>query len=155
MEIEFNLDKIKLLSELTLFEDFNADEKAEFAGMIHRKTFKPGDVICREGDSGGEMYLLQSGVVEVQKTRPHGAGQIVIARYDRGGVLGEMALIDGRDRSATIVSTEITEIYIITKQTLDDIIETKPQLAVKFLKGLARILSLKLRETSGLFADVF
>jgi len=96
-----------------------------------------------------------SGIVEVQKQRPHGAGQIVIARYDRGGVLGEMALIDGKPRSATIISTEITELYIMTKQALDDMIESKPQLAVKFLKGLARILSLKLRETSGLFADVF
>jgi len=91
----------------------------------------------------------------VQKQRSHGAGRIVIARFERGGVIGEMSLIDRMPRSASVIAVQPTHAYIMTQEALDELIEVKPQLAIKFLKGLSVLLSLRLRNTSGWFADVF
>lgn len=155
MEQPINSEAIKLLSEILLFKEFDDVESADLAAMLHQKSYEKDEEICREGDGGTEMYIIAEGVVEVQKMRPHGSGQIVIARFDKGGVFGEMALIDRLPRSATIVAVQPTTVYILTIDSFETMIQHMQPLAIKFLIGIATLLSMRLRNTSGLFADVF
>ena len=155
MELKFNKELTELLGEIPMFRELEEAERAEIAVRLELRTYDSGRELFREGDPGGQLIIIFRGSVEVQKSRSHGAGRIVIARFDRGGVLGEMSLIDGMPRSATVVATKSTKVYVLTQEGLDELTQNNPHLAVKFLKGVAMLLSLRLRNTSGWFADVF
>ena len=155
MELQVNKELLELLNEVAIFRELDENEKSEIAVKMQVVQFDAGKEIFREGDPGGQLLIIASGSIEVQKSRSHGAGRIVIARFERGGVLGEMSLFDGMPRSATIVTTQATKVYVLSQEGLDELIDNNPRLAITILKGMAMLMSLRLRNTSGWFADVF
>lgn len=155
MELHPNQEIIELLKEIDMFSELNDPERSDLAALFDSKTYESGKELFQEDDPGGMMYIIAEGTVEVQKRRSHGTGRVVIARFDRGGVIGEMSLIDGMPRSATVIAVQTTRSYVLSQETFDEMIANNQDLAVKILKGLAKLLSLRLRNTSGWFADVF
>ncbi len=144
-----------LLGEITLFQDLERSGREEFASIMKEKSFDSGEELFREGDPGGQLLIISEGSVEVQKSRSYGAGRIIIARFERGGVIGEMSLIDCMPRSATVVAMEPTKLLVLSQESLASLTKNNPATAIRFLKGLAKLLSMRLRNTSGWFADVF
>jgi CRP-like cAMP-binding protein len=155
MEVVPNQELLQLLAEHPLFSEVSEKDRSVLASMMQEKHYGSGTEIFREGDPGGELYLLASGSVEVQKQRSHGSGRVVIARFDRGGVIGEMSLVDKMPRSATIIAVQPTRAWMLTRDGFEEIISSQPSLAIELLKGLGTLLSQRLRNTSGWFADVF
>ena len=155
VELHPNQEIIELLKEIDMFSELNDPERSDLAALFDSKTYESGKELFQEDDPGGMMYIIAEGTVEVQKRRSHGTGRVVIARFDRGGVIGEMSLIDGMPRSATVIAVQTTRSYVLSQETFDEMIANNQDLAVKILKGLAKLLSLRLRNTSGWFADVF
>lgn len=155
MDLNPNKELIELLNEIDLFQELDEDDKAELSSMMIPFRYDSGSEIFKEGDPGGKMLIIASGTVEVQKHRSHGSGRVVIARFDRGGVIGEMSLIDHMPRSATVIAVQPTRVYEFNQESMDGMEETHTKLFIKVLRGLANLLSLRLRNTSGWFADVF
>jgi len=155
MEVHPNQELLNLLADHPLFRELEFREREDLASMMMEKKYDSGAEIFREGDPGGELMILGAGSVEVQKQRSHGSGRVVIARFDRGGVIGEMSLVDRMPRSASVVSVQPTRAWVMSQSLFDDILMTRPDLGVKILKGISSLLSQRLRNTSGWFADVF
>ncbi|MFH0765910.1 MAG: cyclic nucleotide-binding domain-containing protein [Calditrichota bacterium] len=155
MELKPNKELIELLADIDMFNEMNESEKAEFASLLEIQKYDAGKALFQEGDPGGHMFIIADGTVEVQKKRSHGTGNVVIARFDRGGVIGEMSLVDGLTRSATVMAVQFTHAFVLDNNMFDDMLQNRQTLAIKLLKGLSRLLSLRLRNTSGWFADVF
>jgi len=155
LELQLNRELTELLSEAAVFKSLCEADRSEIAVRMVQQNYDSGKELFREGDPGGQMYIIASGSVEVQKSRSHGAGRIVIARFERGGFIGEMSLVDGMPRSATVVAVKPTKVFVLTQEGLNEIIDNNPALAIKFMKGMLILLSLRLRNTSGWFADVF
>jgi len=155
MDLHPNVELLQLLAEHPLFRDLKDTDRADLASMMIERHYSAGSEIFREGDPGGELYILGGGAVEVQKQRSHGSGRVVIARFDRGGVIGEMSLVDRMPRSASVLAVQPTRAWLLSQDGFDEILTAKPQLAVLVLKGLSMLLSQRLRNTSGWFADVF
>jgi len=155
MELHPNHELSQLLAEHPLFRSLSDDDRAELAALMPEHHYASGSEIFREGDPGGELYILGAGAVEVQKQRSHGSGRVVIARFDRGGVIGEMSLVDQMPRSASVLAVQPTRAWILSQEGFNEILQLKPRLAVELLRGLATLLSQRLRNTSGWFADVF
>lgn len=155
MVVQPNQELAQLLAEHPLFRDISESDCAELTSMMVERHYDAGAEIFREGDPGGELFLIGGGSVEVQKQRSHGSGKVVIARFDRGGVIGEMSLIDKMSRSASVVAVQPTRCWLLSQEAFEEILKSKPGLAVNVLKGLASLLSHRLRNTSGWFADVF
>jgi CRP-like cAMP-binding protein len=65
-----------------------------------------------------------------------------------------MSIVDDYPRSATIVVTEPSELLILTKNRFESICRKNPGVGIKFLRGLAKNLSMRLRKTTGRFADL-
>lgn len=104
--------------------------------------FKKGEVIFREGDKGSEMYIIQSGKVEV--VRKSVKEEVLLATIEPKAFFGEMALFGDPHRSATIKAVEDTKMIVITKEILDSQLKKVPEWFVSIMKSLIE----KLKETN-------
>jgi len=93
-------------------------------------TFAPGEVIFREGDKADKMYVVLSGEVEV-----HLQG-MVIDTLAQGATFGEMALIDGSPRSATVVAKTSSEVAAINEKTFVLLVDEMPYFALSTMRNL-------------------
>ncbi len=99
------------------------------------KTFPPGSILCQEGDAGREMFIIQKGKVQIRKKI--GEKEKVIAELGEGEFFGEMALLLGMDRSATVEVTEESKILIVGPDTFEGLLKNSPEIAMKMLKKMA------------------
>ena len=99
------------------------------------KTFPKGTVLFREGEPGKEMFIIQSGRVRVRKKV--GGEEKVLAELAPGEFFGEMALLEGLNRTATAEVMEDSRILVIAPDTFQGLIETHTAIAVKMLKKMA------------------
>jgi diguanylate cyclase len=82
----------------------------------NQKSFKKGEVIFREGDMGTNAYIIDSGKVEIYVDQKNGKRSISV--LSKGEIFGEMAIIDGSNRSASAMAVEDTELVLISKDQL-------------------------------------
>jgi len=99
------------------------------------KTFSKGTILFREGDPGKDMFIIQSGKVQVKKKV--GGGEKVLAELASGEFFGEMALLEGLNRSATMEVTEDSRILVISPDTFQGLLKSNVEIAVKMLKKMA------------------
>jgi CRP-like cAMP-binding protein len=97
--------------------------------------YEPGTVLFREGEEGTEMYVIQSGSIEIK--RRIGDVDRTLAVLSPGEFFGEMALINDRPRSATAVVLEPARLLVIDGSTFEAMLRSKPEIAVRILKTLA------------------
>ncbi|MDP7319364.1 MAG: EAL domain-containing protein [Bacteriovoracaceae bacterium] len=108
----------------------------------YTKAYKKGEIIFKEGDVGDCAYLIDSGRIEIQVTNLE-EGTTPVAILGVGDILGEMAIIDGSNRSATAVALENCELVEVSKEQLNERVED----ADPVVRFLLSILLSRLRET--------
>lgn len=125
--------------------------KPNFLQLEHMKTqfYNKGDEIIQEGTLSDCAYIIESGSVEVSKKKPNEDRQI-IAVLTENDIFGEMGLIDGLPRSATVVALEDCSITIMTQETFNHLAQHNPQALMPILKVLAK----RLRSTLSLVEDL-
>jgi len=141
-----------ILDDLELFQGFFTYHELEcLSSYMNLISAAKGEIIFNEGDKGSYMLILIEGKMEVSKS---GDGGLHLLSYEgKGRVLGEMALIDREPRSATCVASSNCEMVSLSTDGLDKLVASNPPLAYKLMFVLARLLSRRLRRTSGLLAD--
>jgi CRP-like cAMP-binding protein len=100
------------------------------------REFQAGEVLFREGERGEEMYVIQSGVVQI--TKRVGEAQRPLATLGRGDFVGEMAILNDKARTATAVVLEDARCLVIDAATLEQMIARSTEIAVRLVKKLAR-----------------
>ena len=99
------------------------------------KNFSQGTVLFHEGDPGHEMFIIQKGKVQIRKKV--GNLEKVLAELSEGEFFGEMALLLGMDRSATVEVVEDSRILVIAPNTFESLLKNSPEIALKMLKKMA------------------
>ena len=99
------------------------------------KDFPKGTVLFREGELGRDMFIIQRGKVQVRKRV--GSGEKVLAELGEGEFFGEMALLMGMDRSATVEVIEDSKILVVTPETFESLLRSNIDIALKMLRKLA------------------
>jgi CRP-like cAMP-binding protein len=107
-----------------------------------KKSIKSGMHLFRENDRSRELYIIQSGTIKVYRTA--GGKEIELAVLEKGSVLGEMALIDGKPRSASAKACEDSEVVIIDSDTFHDKIKGVPS----WFMSTIRMTSQKIRQAN-------
>src|SRR5271165_2957840 len=100
------------------------------------REFRAGEVLFREGERGEEMYVIQSGVVQILKHV--GDADRPLATLGRGEFVGEMALLNDKPRTATAIVLEEAQCLVIDKATLEHMIAHSTEIAMRLVKKLAR-----------------
>lgn len=103
------------------------------------RQYEPGDVLCREGDRGDEMFVIQSGAVRIVKDV--GGKECVLAVLGAGEFLGELAILNGKPRTATAVVVEPTRCLSIDSRTLEQMVANNAEISMRLIKKLAKRLA--------------
>ena len=99
------------------------------------REFSAGDVLFREGDSGEVMFVIQSGAVRISKSV--GGHDKVLAMLGPGEFLGEMAILNGKPRTATATVVEDARCLVFDGATLETMITKNPEIALRLIKKLS------------------
>jgi CRP/FNR family cyclic AMP-dependent transcriptional regulator len=112
---------------------FDPEEVAELYGATEIIRLRSGDFLFREGDEGDALYLVKSGSVRII------SGSTVYETVNSGGVVGEMALVDGEmPRSASVIAATPVELIRIDKPKFLALVASAPDFALTVMGVMAR-----------------
>ncbi|MDX6285326.1 MAG: hypothetical protein QOG53_811 [Frankiales bacterium] len=124
--------KIQRLSQVPMFSACSKKDLETLARLADELTIAEGKEIIREGDAGREFYVVMDGKATVKR------GGREVGTLGAGDYFGELALLDGQKRDATVVATAPTEVLVIGVREFVTLLEDVPQLTRKLLGGMAR-----------------
>jgi CRP-like cAMP-binding protein len=145
-------ERVDLLESTRWANDFGRPELETLASYLRLERRARGAPVCREGDRDATLFIVVAGTARVVKEDASGR-EMALATLGPGHTLGEMALVDGSPRSATVVAAQDLVLLALTRPDLDRLAAERPQLAVKVLLKLAAFLSQRLRQTSGALTE--
>lgn len=127
----------RLIQNVAFFKGLKPAELFEFLAKARQAAVRNGQVIFSEGDEGDQaMYIIVKGAVEIVKTAPDGAPEVV-GTLEGGQCFGEMALADRQPRSATATAKADGIVLSFT----GDFLGAFPQIAFRLYENLARIIA--------------
>jgi CRP-like cAMP-binding protein len=121
---------------VALFADFPPERVPAIAEDVIRRRYSPGDVLVSEGDAGHSVFLIARGSVRVLVRGGHGQA-FDVRRLDAGDSFGELAVLSGWPRSATVVAATSCETLEIDRRALEPLLDLRPR-ARRLLEQLAR-----------------
>jgi hypothetical protein len=134
------------LERVSVLRDFAAAEIAALVRHLERVTWPAGHVIFRQGDPGTALFLVTRGRASVQISQ---AGTTIrLVTFVPGTVFGELAILDGGPRAATIVADEAVVAHSLGSHAFAELREKEPAAAIKLLAALGRELSFRLRSAN-------
>ena len=139
-------DIVQVLSRAQLFEGLTTRELRKLAPILHHRDFFPREVIVQQGAPGHGLYIIMSGSADVVLHDAKDA-DIVLATLVEGRMFGEISLIDGAPRTASVISTTRSHVLGFFKADLMDLIEHAPSLGFKILYKLTLLLREKVTES--------
>jgi uncharacterized membrane protein len=134
-----------LLDGIPLFASMDDDERRALAAIMDEISFKAGQIIYRETELGGTLYILLSGEVEMS-IQDDECKKVVIDLLKPGEFCGELSLLDGGNRSATVTTTLPTRTLVLKREHLVDLLMKRPHMAQDMMMWLVK----RIRLTDGL-----
>ncbi|MCK6542635.1 cyclic nucleotide-binding domain-containing protein [bacterium] len=134
----------EILKQVPFFRSLGRDSIDFITEKLKFKQYKNGTPICKIGDPGDKMWIVLSGKVAVSA-----ANGEVLAQIGQGNYFGEMALLTGEPRSATVSAADDTETFILDKDDFDIILEKYPSISI----AMSKIMSQRLRETNAVVSE--
>jgi len=135
-----------MISDIPIFNELNEEDTKILQQYLFPKNLEVQGLVCKEGQHGSFLSFVATGKLEVIKTLDE--KEVTIATLQVGDTLGEMALIDGLTRSATVRASQPSTILILRRDDFNNLLEKHPDIGIKILKGIARLMSLNLRKAS-------
>jgi len=134
--------------KLILFHFLTNEEVELIIPYLDIVAFPKGASIFKEGEKGDFVGFISNGKLEVKKSTEFEGKQVVLATLGRGSLVGELSFVDiDEPRTATVVALENSEIVILKRDALDALTGKWPHIGIKILKGIIRILAVRLRKS--------
>ena len=106
-------------------------------GELRKRRFRRGETIFHQGDPGDAFHVVASGSVKIVLPSPTGREGAILVTLRRGEFFGELALLDGSHRTASVVALEPTETLVLHRTHLDRLIDADPGFRRSLLASLA------------------
>jgi CRP/FNR family transcriptional regulator, cyclic AMP receptor protein len=131
------------LAEVPLFEGLSKQQLRRISSLMTRIDRPGGQVLTREGEQGSEFFIVLEGEVEVRR------GDRVIATRRPGDYVGEIALLDKRPRTASVVATTPVSVEVLSRREFVSLLAEAPELSEQIMATMARRLAeLEIETTS-------
>lgn len=132
-----DFDKAKLLDKSFIFEAIDARVKQELADYALIRRYVSGDVIFTAGEQGQSMMALAEGSVRVSMLTPNGR-EIILNDLRAGDVFGEIALLDGGERSANVRALTNCTMVVLERRFLLEVLRRNPDLSIHLIELLCQ-----------------
>lgn len=148
------LDKAcELIRKTEFFEDFSPADIRYFARWVKAYSAPVGTYIFKEGSTTASLCFLVEGDISIFKeTTP--SEHLKIADISAGGTIGEMGIVDGNPLSASAIAASDTIVLLMNREDFQDLVHDQCALGVRLLWKISQIISLRLRQTTGLLAEI-
>lgn len=134
---------MELLRAVPLFSELSAPELERIAQVAVPRSFPADTRVFQEGDLGDSCYIVRAGSCRVTREHPDGRA-ITLANLGPGAIFGELAMLDGEARSASVEATEQTELLALPAGDLRALLRQHPEMGEKLIVALTR----RLREAN-------
>jgi CRP/FNR family transcriptional regulator, cyclic AMP receptor protein len=136
---------VETLRHVPLFESLDNETARELCELLESLDCKTGAVLFRAGDEGDAMYLIEEGTVRICMRAKDGH-EVTLTELERGDFFGEMALLDGKRRSADARVAEDARLAVLSREHFLSFMRSNPNVALEMLTALAN----RLRHTDEL-----
>ena len=130
----------EMIRSIPIFSGLSREDNAKVLGKMEENFFRAGTIIFSRGDKGDAFYLIQSGTVQVV-FESAGRRPEIIAVLGPQDWFGEMALLSGEARSATITTVKDTTVWRLSREAWNELIEKHPSWLLHFCATLSKRLS--------------
>jgi CRP/FNR family transcriptional regulator, cyclic AMP receptor protein len=124
-------EKLELLRTVPLFEGLSEAELERVSGLADIVDLPAGRVLMTQGDHGHEMFVLVAGSADVERD---GAA---LGKRGSGEVLGEIALLDGGPRTATVTLAEPSRLLVVGRREFGALLDEFPEIRLRVLESVA------------------
>lgn len=131
------VEKMIMLRRVSFFESVPIDHLKSLAGICEESLIPADEIIFREGDPGGELFIVVSGAVKIGKEDVKDGGFIQFASYRPVSAFGEMTLFEESQRSATAITEEDTLVLRLRREPLTTLLYQFPDLSLKMVHVLS------------------
>jgi CRP-like cAMP-binding protein len=143
-----------LLAQSQLFGDLTIEDRKRIAQLCTRKHFAPKQVIFHQGEPGREMYIVVSGRLKVSVASEEGKELSFFIFHD-SDIFGELALLDGERRSATVTAIGPCELLVLHHNDFQELLKQHQLIGLKLLSLLAgRIRATTLLYENSVFIEI-
>ncbi len=146
---------LDIIDEASIFYFLSRDEAERLIPYLEFKRYKAGETLFREGEPGDFICFISSGKMEIKKETEFKGKQVILAVLSKGSFVGELSIIDGKPRSATVVALEDSDTLILRSEQFEKLLQEHPDIGAKLMRGITRVLSLRLRQAGDRLAAIF
>lgn len=143
-----------VFSSIKLFENLDGEELREMMGAAEPLTLEHGEALFEQGHEAEALYIVTRGKLEVIAHIDLGES-VVLAVLDEGSVVGEMSLIQGGPRSATVKAVSEVEVFRLRRESFEKMRQARRPAAYKMILGLAATVGERRRQTDARIQEVF
>jgi CRP-like cAMP-binding protein len=149
------------LINVPIFADLDKQTFEKIANLGKRKIYEKDNVILLEEDTASALFVIIKGKVKVARTSTDGR-EVILSILGESDFFGEMAILDGLNRSATVTAIEESELFIIQRNDFIDLLKNHPEVSISLLQELTgrlrsadiKIKALSLKDAEGKVATV-
>jgi type IV pilus assembly protein PilB len=138
------LDRTHYLQKIRLFSGLPYEECVLIESHLRSREYAPQQTIVKEGGPGDAMFFITSGKVEVRKRDPHTGIDFLLSELKAGACFGEMALLTGKPRAASVVAVEPTSCSVLEQSAFDEVLLTSSKVGL----AMSRVLAERLDEAN-------
>jgi small-conductance mechanosensitive channel/CRP-like cAMP-binding protein len=121
--------RLEMLRGVDLFGPLSDSEREEIAERLQYAPFARGDVMTKQGNAAHWLYIVTFGEAEVLYEPPNGGPPQVLGTLKQGQFFGEMALLTGQARAATVVAKTDVECYRLDRASFQSLLNSRPEIA--------------------------
>lgn len=142
LETSWRVEAARLIDAIPIFEDLPADILSDLAGRVRLLTVPAGKPVFRQGDRPDAFYVVRRGTLHVIEEDPDAGTERLLRALGRGESFGELGLVVGTPRSATVRAVEDTQLFAVDEGTFDRLLADTVHLP-EFAPTLQRVAELR------------
>lgn len=136
MALESVVDRRALLARIYVFASLERGDLDALAEQAVRRHLEPGEELCHKGDEGDEAWAVVAGKLKASAASEEGR-ELTFSIMGTGEIVGEIAMLSGGRRTATVTALTPVELLVIRRRDLLDLMRRRPPIAVACLEALA------------------
>jgi len=141
------VDKQEILRRCEITNGMADREVEAFSDIFQIVHFQRGDIIFREGETSNDLYVIDKGIIDVViYSKVHLGESERIAKLKDGDIFGEFSMLDGAERSATLIAEEDTDLMVAAYIDFHRFLENREHVGFLVMRNLARTLTVRLRK---------